>query len=110
MTSNGTTVATDVATADNPWRRFMGLMGRRELPAGAGLYLRPCSSIHMFFMRIPLDAVFVDKDGVVVRIYADLRPWRMTRVVGKAKACIELPAGSVAAAGVRVGDRLSLPS
>jgi len=88
----------------------VGLMGRRELAADAGLCLRPCSSIHMFFMRIPVDAVFVDKDGVVVRIYPSLRPWRVTRVVRKAKACIELPAGSLAAAGVSVGDRLTLPS
>jgi uncharacterized protein len=108
-TSAGTTVAGEVAIADNPWRRFVGLMGRRELPDGAGLYLRPCSSIHMFFMRIAVDAVFVDNDGVVVKIYPSLQPWRVTRVVRKAKACIELPTGTVAAAGVKVGDRLTLP-
>lgn len=94
--------------ADTPWQRFMGLMGKRELQAGAGLYLRPCSSIHMFFMRMSVDAVFVDKDDVVVRMYPSLRPWRVTRVVRKAKACIELPPGSAAAAGVKVGDRLTL--
>jgi uncharacterized membrane protein (UPF0127 family) len=108
-TAGGATVAGDVAMADTVWKRFMGLMGRSDLPAGAGLYLKPCSSIHMFFMRIAIDAVFLDKDGVVVRIYPSLRPWRVTRVVRKAKACIELPAGSMAAAGVKVGDRLSLP-
>jgi len=108
-TSSGTTVAGAVAMADTPWQRFMGLMGRRELAADAGLCLRPCSSIHMFFMRIPVDAAFLDKDGVVVRIYSSLRPWRVTRVVRKAKSCIELPAGTLAAAGVQVGDRLTLP-
>jgi uncharacterized membrane protein (UPF0127 family) len=108
-TATGTTVAGEVAVADNPWRRFVGLMGRRDLPEGAGLYLRPCSSIHMFFMRISIDAVFLDKDGVVVRIYPSLRPWRVTRVVRKAKSCIELPAGTLAANGVQVGDRLTLP-
>lgn len=96
--------------ADTPWQRFVGLMGKRELADGAGLCLRPCSSIHMFFMRMSIDAVFLDKDGVVVRIYPSLRPWRVTRVVRKAKSCIELPAGGTAAAGVRVGDRLSLSS
>jgi uncharacterized membrane protein (UPF0127 family) len=109
-TSTGTTVAGAVAMAETPWQRFVGLMGRRELAADTGLCLRPCSSIHMFFMRIAVDAVFVDRDGVVVRIYPSLRPWRVTRVVRKAKACIELPAGSLAAAGVSVGDRLTLPS
>jgi hypothetical protein len=109
-TSAGKTVAGAVAMADTPWQRFMGLMGRRQLAADSGLCLRPCSSIHMFFMRMPVDAVFVDKDGVVVRIYPSLRPWRVTRVVRKAKACIEFPAGSTAAAGVKVGDSLSLPT
>ena len=46
----------------------MGLMGKRELKDGAGLYLKPCSSIHMFFMRIALDVVFVDADGQIVHI------------------------------------------
>ena len=109
-TSAGTTVARAVSMADTPWQRFMGLMGKRELAADAGLCLRPCSSIHMFFMRIAVDAVFLDKDGVVVRIYPSLRPWRVTRVVRKAKSCIELPAGTLAAAGVKVGDRLTLPA
>ena len=107
-TSTGTTVAGSVAMAETPWQRFVGLMGRRELAADAGLCLRPCSSIHMFFMRMAVDAVFVDKDGVVVRIYASLRPWRMTRVVRKAKACIELPAGTAASASLQVGDSVRL--
>lgn len=105
-TSAGRTVAGEVAVADNPWRRFMGLMGRRDLPEGSGLYLRPCSSIHMFFMRFPIDVAFVDNDGRVVRLYHGLRPWRMSRVVRQAKAAIELPTGSLARAGVDVGDVL----
>ncbi len=107
-TSAGTTVAVAVVMADNPWQRFMGLMGKRELAAGTGLCLRPCSSIHMFFMRTAIDAVFLDKDGTIVRIYPSLQPWRMTRVIRKAKTCLELSVGTVAAAGLQVGDRLSL--
>jgi uncharacterized membrane protein (UPF0127 family) len=107
-TSGGTTVAGEVAVADNPWRRFMGLMGRRELPAGAGLYLRPCSSIHMFFMRFPIDVAFIDNDLRVVRMYHGLRPWRMSRVVRRAKAAIELPSGALVHAGVNLGDVLTL--
>ncbi len=107
-TPSGTTVAGEVAIAGNPWRRFMGLMGRRELPAGAGLYLRPCSSIHMFFMRFPIDVVFIDNDHRVVRVYHGLRPWRMSRVVRRAKAAIELPSGTLARSGVAVGDVLTM--
>jgi hypothetical protein len=107
-TATGTTVAADVAVADNPYRRFMGLMGQRELKDGTGLYLRPCSSIHMFFMRFPIDVAFIDKDDRVVRLYHGLRPWRMSRVVRRAKAAIELPNGALAEAGVGVGDLLTM--
>jgi len=90
------------------WARFMGLMGRPALPEGHALYIRPCNSIHMFFMRFPIDAVFVDADGRVMRIYADLKPWRVTRIVRRSKAVVELPAGALAAAGVTLGDALKL--
>jgi uncharacterized membrane protein (UPF0127 family) len=102
------TIATDVAVADGMWSRFMGLMGTRELPAGHGLCLKPCSQIHMFFMRFPIDAVFIDGDGRVVRCYPELKPWRVTRIVSKAKACLELPAGSIATSQLQAGDVLRL--
>jgi uncharacterized membrane protein (UPF0127 family) len=106
--SDGTVVAEHVEAAESIGSRFMGLMFRADLPEGHGLVLRPCSSIHMFFMRFPLDAVFVDKEGRVVRIYASLKPWRMTLTVRKAKACIELPAGTMAKAGVTEGATIVL--
>jgi uncharacterized protein len=102
------TIATDVAVAEGIWSRFMGLMGKRELPADHGLCLKPCSQIHMFFMRFPIDAVFIDGDGRVLRCYPDLKPWRVTRIVSKAKACLELPAGTIAGAQLQVGDVLRL--
>lgn len=107
-TASGTTVAGDVAVADNPYRRFMGLMGKRELKEGAGLYLKPCSSIHMFFMRIALDVVFVDADGQIVHICHSIKPWRMSCIVRHAKAAIELPAGTMNRFGVKTGDVLQL--
>ena len=107
-TAGGTVIADHVEAAESLGSRFMGLMFRADLPDGHGLVLRPCSSIHMFFMRIPLDCVFVDKEGKVVRIYAALKPWRMTLPVRGAKACIELPAGTMASAGVTEGDVVTL--
>ena len=108
LVREGTVIAPHVERADSVWQRFMGLMGRRELPDGAGLWLEPCSSIHMFFMRIALDAVFVDREGTVLKIYAGIRPWRMTWFVAKARACLELPAGWCAVHGVQQGDVLQL--
>lgn len=94
-------------------QRFMGLMGRRSLPEGEGLFL-PDSSIHMMFMRFAIDALFVSgpaADGRrrVVGVRPDLPPWRgLVLPVREAKAVVELPAGTLAGHGVRVGDEVIL--
>ncbi len=93
-TETGSVVAAHVEVADTMWSRFAGLMFRRELPRGHGLLIRPCNSIHMFFMRFALDVVFIDGDGRVVRILDSIRPWRASSLVRGAKAAIELPAGT----------------
>lgn len=84
-----------------------GLLGRRSLSRGEGLLLRPASPIHVAFMRFPIDAVFLDGDGVVVKIAARLHPWRVAGA-RRAKAVIELPAGECEQRGLREGDRLVL--
>lgn len=107
-TAGGVTVAGRCDVARGMLRRGIGLMFRRDLPAGAALWIEPCSSIHMFFMRFPLDVAFLDRDGVVVRIYPGIRPWRATRLVRRARIAVELPAGALAAAGISTGDVLHL--
>ena len=72
--------------------RMKGLLGRRDLPRGEGILLKPASSVHMAFMRFPIDAVFLDRDLRVVKIAADLKPWRAAGSRG-AKAVLEIPAG-----------------
>src|SRR5918996_2669060 len=90
--------------ADRPWARMRGLLGRTELPRGEGVFLRPAGSIHTFFMRFPIDVVFVDADGTVVGVERELPPWRTARRRG-AKAVLELAAGTAA---VQPGEVLSL--
>jgi len=107
-TAEGGEVAAHVEAADNFLRRGLGLMFRRELPAGHGLAITPCSSIHMFFMRFPLDVAFVDREGRVVRAYHGIRPWRVSRIVRGARTAYELPAGTLAAARVEKGTVLRL--
>jgi hypothetical protein len=95
------------------WARFVGLMGRAELGAGSGLFLAG-NGIHMFFMRFPIDAVFVSsEDGEgrrrVVAVHERLAPWTgLVPLVRGAAAVIELPAGTVAASGTCVGDEVAL--
>jgi len=82
-----------------------GLLGRRELPSEEGILLRPASSVHMAFMRFPIDAVFLDADVRVVKIAAELQPWRAAGARG-AKSVLEIAAGEAARRGLSVGDRL----
>ena len=78
------------------------------LPAGGGLVIEPCSSIHMFFMRYPLDILFLDKQGKVVFMYRGIKPWRLGRVVRGARLAIELPEGTIAESGTQIGDTVSI--
>lgn len=86
--------------------RFKGLMGQPELPMGHALHIEPCNSIHTFFMKIPIDAVFLDGSLTVVDICHAMAPWRMSKVYFGAKSVLELPAGTAAASGTQPGDRL----
>jgi uncharacterized membrane protein (UPF0127 family) len=93
------------AVADGPLRRMKGLLGRAELPPGEGLLLKPASSIHTFFMRFPIDAVFLDRDLVVRRIVPRLKPARMAAAL-RSHAVLELAAGECERRGLATGDRL----
>lgn len=73
--------------------RFLGLMFRRGLEPGTGLLIRPCSSIHTFFMRFPIDVVHIGEDHRIVAIDRALGPWRISHHKG-VKCILEMPAGS----------------
>lgn len=79
-------------------------MLRGSLPSGEGAVLTPCASIHMAFMRFAIDVLFVDRSNTIVKIVRDLRPYRATLGGRKAHSAIELPAGTLLAANVSVGD------
>jgi uncharacterized protein len=104
---DGTLVCEKCEVADSILSRMRGLLGRSELPPGEGLLIRPAPSIHTFFMRFPIDAVFLDRESRVIAVMPDLRPWRMAARRG-AKSVLELPAGEAARRGLRSGDVLRL--
>ena len=92
--------------ADSMLTRGLGLMGQAALPAGSGLVIDPCTSIHMFFMRFAIDALYVDQDGVVLRVVARLRPWLIGPIILRSRYVVELPAGTAAQSGTQPGDIL----
>ncbi len=88
--------------------RGLGLMFRRRLGEGEGMWIQPCNGIHMFGMRFAIDAVFVDRRLRVVRVCPDLRPWRVVPLVFRAHSVLELPAGTVADLALQRGEQLEM--
>ena len=101
------TVVSDLEVADTWSARFLGLMGRRGLPEGAALWLEPCSSIHMFFMRFAIDVIYLDRGGCVAKLVHGLEPWRLSAALG-AHSVVELPAGALANIDIQQGDKLEV--
>jgi uncharacterized protein len=102
----------DSLLADKAWEaktiraRMKGLLGRDELEEGQGLLIRPCTSIHSFFMRFIFDAAFIDKAGRVLHVIHSMKKWRMSKYVARAAGVVELPAGVLKDSGTLVGDNL----
>ena len=90
--------------------RGLGLMFRSSLPADWGIWIAPCAGIHTFFMRFPIDAVFLDRRQRVVRVCRRLGTWRMVPLVRGAHSVVELPAGTVDGLALRPGDQLGVES
>ena len=102
-------VAANVAVADNFWTRFRGLMFRSPLAVGDGLAFSPAGTIHMMFMRFPIDAVFCDHDGRVTKVARDVRPWIGGAVAPrKTRLLIELPAGALTSSALATNSNSSL--
>ena len=87
---------------------MVGLLGRRALPDGEALVFERCRAIHTVGMRFPIDVVFVDRGWRVVAMRHAVGPGRLVRPVWRAWGVIELTAGSLARAGLEVGDQLCL--
>jgi uncharacterized membrane protein (UPF0127 family) len=104
---DGSPVCERCLLAETPLTRLKGLLGRRELPPGEGLLLRPASSIHMFFMRFPIDAVWVDKRLKVLKVSHNVGPWKVAACKG-ANGVVEISAGEASRRGVQPGDQLLL--
>ncbi|HIE51557.1 MAG TPA: DUF192 domain-containing protein [Armatimonadetes bacterium] len=87
------------------WPRLWGLMGRRTFEPGEGLWIVPCNSIHMFFVRFPIDVLFLDEELRVLEAVSELLPNRI-KAHWRASSVLELPAGTIARTGTAVGHYL----
>lgn len=116
LVKNKAILADQCRVADSYFSRLVGLMGQGGLPAGEGVWLRPCNSIHMWFMKFPIDVLFITpatpaeqvSDKAVYRVtsvVSDLAPWKLLPVSDfRAADAVELPQGVLARSGVAKGD------
>ena len=94
-----------VKVANRFYLRFCGLMFKKSIDQNSGLLLIPCSSIHMFFMRFAIDAVYLDRSFRVVG-KETISPWKIGKFFKGTHAVLEFPAGK--AGGIQIGDLLPL--
>jgi len=96
----------EILIADSFLTRFAGLMLRQKLPATTGLFLAPCNSVHMCFMRFAIDVVYLDKDYKIIKVVKNLKPWIGLSICSHAWAVLEMNAGEAERCGCEVGRQL----
>ena len=104
--TKGIALAENAAVAGTPLARMIGLLGRRKFEEGEALIIKPCNSIHTFFMRFPIDTVFVDSHNIVTKTICNMRPFRISGIYFNALFTIELPAGTLEKTSTQTGDYL----
>jgi len=102
--SKGTVIAQQARLACSLGQRMKGLLGQDSLSANEALILKPCSSIHTFFMRFSIDVLFLDKNMQIVKLFRNMPPNRLSPVVWGSRIAIELPAGKTSQTNTQIGD------
>lgn len=101
-------IADAIKVADNFVTRTFGLIPKSSLKEGEGLMIKPCCSIHTFFMKFAIDVLFVNQKNEVVALYENVKPWRILPVHFSSQYVIELPAGEITKKGIEKYDALTL--
>jgi uncharacterized membrane protein (UPF0127 family) len=105
---DGKAIAQTILLADNYFTRLKGLMFCNNLKNADGLMLNPCNQIHTFFMKFDIDAVFLDKLGIVLHIEENMQPSKVSKYVKKGKQVLELVSGQACEKNIQVGDHLEI--
>lgn len=103
--SRGTVLATRLEVAASAPKRSKGLLGRDGLALGEGLWIIPCESVHTFFMRFPIDLVYLDRNNKIKKVRSAVGPWRISACLS-AHSVLELPAGTIRTTQTQPGDTL----
>ena len=106
-TTRETTIGDRVEIAGSNVKRSKGLLGRKGLEPGEGMWIVPCEAIHTFFMRFPIDLIYLDKKSRVRKIRSAVPAWRISACLS-AHSVLELPVGTIRESKTEQGDVLEV--
>jgi uncharacterized membrane protein (UPF0127 family) len=104
-----TVLATRMEIADSGPKRNKGLLGRKLLKPGEGMWIVPCESVHTFFMQFPIDLIYLDREHRIRKQRSGVPPWRLSACLS-AHSVLELPAGTIQNTNTKLGDKLEFTS
>jgi uncharacterized membrane protein (UPF0127 family) len=103
--TRNTVLATCMEVADSASKRNKGLLGRECLSQGEGLWIRPCEAVHTFWMRFPIDLIYLDRKNRIRKLCGEVQPWRLSACL-TAHSVLELPSGTIRKTQTQPGDTL----
>ncbi|MEM7033582.1 MAG: DUF192 domain-containing protein [Chloroflexota bacterium] len=106
--TKSTTLVDRGRVADTFFSRLKGLLGSPPLERGQGLLLKNEKSIHTLFMGFPIDVVYLNNQQEVIKIDANMVPYRLGAFVRKSASILELPVGIVQESQTTIGDTLKI--
>jgi uncharacterized protein len=104
LARNGNIVAEEVQSAFTFFRRLKGLMFTKSLPSGSCLHIRPCRSVHTFFMKYTIDILYLDAKNNIIGVEANLKPGKLGAIYPNSVSVIELPEGTIQQNGIQIGQ------
>ena len=105
--TRGTSIGEGIDSAESSAERRTGLLKHKKLDDGAGLWIVPCEAVHTFFMKFPIDLIYLDRRHRVRGIVRELRPWRLSMCL-PAHSVLELPTGTIDRTNTQKDDQLEL--
>jgi hypothetical protein len=107
-TRTGKELSVDVKVADTLFTRMKGLLGKKELLEGEALWIKPCFSVHTFFMKFPIDVIFLNKKNQVIASVSNLSPNRMTRLYPQSFSVLELSVNTIEGTETELQDLIEI--
>jgi uncharacterized membrane protein (UPF0127 family) len=106
--TTGEVISDKVRIAQDFKSRSIGLLDRHSISGNEALLIKPCTSIHTFFMKFPIDVLFLSKEGNIVKIAHSLKPWRLSGCLLGCFMVLELPPGKVAKTTIKIGNSIEI--